>query len=182
MPNVPSHLDLPRFAHLKQNIEEWVDVFHKTLQRQWTQATQAYNAVWKTSLASERPSTPLLDEAAWYESDTGRLFYAVSGVWVQLGGWSGNTTSTSSNYTMLATDAIVLVDASGGNRTVTVNNGSTYTSRIRAIKKVESSSNTVSVVPSSGSIEGAATYVLTTTEGIAFTSDGSNLWAVSRYS
>lgn len=181
IPNLPQSFDFTRFTLTKENATEWARQFGVALSRQWTQLTQALNAVWKISLASERPSTPFLDEAAWYESDTGRVFFASSGAWVVLNGFTGATTSTSSSYTMLATDAIVLVNATGGNRVVTVNNGSTYTSRIRAVKKTDTSANTVTITPSSGTIDGAATFVVTNNQdGVLFTSDGTDLHIISR--
>lgn len=183
MPNIPSHLDLPRFSHLKQNIDEWVDVFHKTLQRQWTAATQAYNAILRISTAADRPSTPLLDEALWYESDTGRSFIAQNGAWRIFNGFTGATTSTSVSYTMLFSDGIVLANATSGAVVVTANNGSTYTSRIRAVKKVDSSGNAVTVAGSSGQIDGSASYSLASQwDAITFTSDGTDLFVIGRRS
>ena len=107
------------------------------LERQWGMAVQAYNAVLRTSVTADRPSTPFLDEALWFESDTGRLYIAVGGVWQILTGWTGNTTSTSVSYTMLSSDGVILANATSGAIVVTPNNGTTYTSRIRAIKKVD---------------------------------------------
>lgn len=144
---------------------------------------QSVNALLKISVASDRPSTPMLDEALWYESDTGRSFIGVNGVWVQFNGFTGNTTSTSVSYTMLSSDGVVLGNATSGVVVVTVNNGSTYTSRIRAVKKVDSSGNAVTITPSSGLIDGAATYSLGAQwDAATFTSDGTDLFILGRRS
>lgn len=181
MPNIPQHFDFPRFAHAKAGLDEWVDVFHKMLERQWGIAVQAYNAVLRTSVTADRPSTPFLDEALWFESDTGRLYIAVGGVWQILTGWTGNTTSTSVSYTMLSSDGVILANATSGAIVVTPNNGTTYTSRIRAVKKVDVSGNVVYIQPSSGLIEGASQYALSAQwDAATFTSDGTNLFVVGR--
>ena len=181
MPNVPQTLDFPRQPDESTKLPEWVKAFHKIAQRQWTQMTQAYNALLKISLVSERPSTPALDETLWYESDTGRSFIGVQGAWVQFCGFTGNTTNTAVSYTMVSSDGIVLGDSTTANIVVTVNNDSTYASRIRAVKKVDATSNSVTVAPSSGAIDGSSTYVLATTnEAITFTSYGGNLYVIGR--
>jgi hypothetical protein len=82
---------------------------------------------------------------------------------------------------MLAADAIVLVNATSGNLVVTINNGLSYTSRIRAVKKVDATANTVTITPSSGLIDGAATRVVTNNQdAVIFTSDGTDLFIISR--
>lgn len=179
MPNIPSHFDLPRFGH--KNIEQWIDTFHKVIQRQWTMMTQAYNALLRVDTAANMPSVPFLDEIQFYEHDTGRSYIAVSGNWVLLNGWSGRTVTVSgSTYTMAPTDAIVLANAAGNSVTITVNNGSSYASRIRSVVKVDTSGNAVYIVPSSGLINGAVSSNTTVAySGIVFTSDGTNLYTVS---
>ena len=180
MPEVPQHFDFPRFSHAKQSIDEWIDVFHKMLERQWTAAVQAYNAILKISTATDRPSVPFLDEALWYESDTGRSFIGVNGVWQAFSGLTGNTTTTSVSYTMLATDAIVLADTTTAALVVTANNGPTYAHRIRAVKW-SAGSNGVTIWPSSGTIDGNPSFATSSLyDSILFTSDGTNLHIISR--
>ena len=179
MPNVPTHLDIPRFATARQNLDEWVSTLHRTLQRQWTMMTQAYNALLKVDTAANRPSVPYLDEILFYEQDTGRSYIAVSGNWQHLSPWSGRTVSVAVAYTMQGNDAITLVNATSAAVSITVNNGSSYGSRIRSVKKTDSSLNTVYIVPSSGSIEGGASYNLPRQyDSAVFTSDGTDLWLV----
>ena len=181
MPNVPSHLDIPRFAHGWQNIEDWIDTFHKTLQRQWTMLIQAYNALVKIDTAANMPSVPYLDEIIFYEQDTGRSYVAVSGNWQHLAPWSGRTVSANAGYTMQGNDAVVLGSASSSTSiTITILNGASYTSRIRCIKKVDSSVQSVFVLPSSGTIDGAASRNLSSQyQAVIFTSDGTDLHVVS---
>lgn len=181
MPNVPQTLDFPRQPDESTKLPEWVKAFHKIAQRQWTQMTQAYNALLKISLVSERPSTPQLNETLWYENDTGRSFIGVDGVWIPFSNWTGGVTNTSVSYIMATSDAVVLGDATSGSIVVTVNNGSSYASRVQAVKKVDATANSVTVAPSSGAIDGASTYILATTnEAITFTSYGGNLYVTSR--
>lgn len=176
MPNIPSHFDLPRFAH--KDIETWIDTFHKTMQRQWTMMTQAYNALLHVDTAANMPATPMLDETLWYEQDTGRSYVAVSGNWVHLSPWSGRTVNVSTNtYTLGSTDAVILADATSAAITITA---PVTASRIRCVKKTDSSLNTVYVVPASGTIDGAVSKNISTAYGtLMFTGDGTNLYLVS---
>lgn len=180
MPNLPLHLDIPRFTHDPKNVESWIDTFHKTLQRQWTMMVQAYNALMKIDTAANMPSTPYLDEIQFYESDTGRSYLAVSGNWITLTGWTGNTATYTVSATMEPTHATALVDATSSAVTVTVNNGSSYKHRVRCVKKIDSTANSVYVLPSSGTIDGAVSRNLSVQyQTILFTSDGTNLYLVS---
>jgi hypothetical protein len=70
-------------------------------------------------------------------------------------------TSVSTSVTLNNTDGVVLVDASGGVRTVTLPSASTNYKYV--IKKVDSSSNNVIINPAGGNtIEGASSKTLTT--------------------
>lgn len=82
---------------------------------------------------------------------------------------SANTTLDSSYYT-------VLVDASGGARTITLPAAVNNSARIYIIKKTDSSGNSVTVdANASETIDGATTYVLTVQyESITVQCDGSN--------
>jgi hypothetical protein len=65
--------------------------------------------------------------------------------------------NTAADYTAMLGDATILVDASGGNRIITINPA---LSNLVQIKKIDSSANTVTIVPATGTIEGAASVVL----------------------
>lgn len=98
------------------------------------------------------------------------------------GGGSGTAftvvsiTAGSSPYTVLANNVIVLADATSGPITVIA---SAATRQNLAIKKTDSSANSVTFDPTgSQNVEGAATAVLTTQgESISLASDGSN-WSI----
>lgn len=155
--------------------------FYKTTAAQWIRLVQVVNGLLHVDTAANMPSSPLLDEILFYEQDTGRSYVAVSGNWIHLSPWSGRTVSTSASYTMEPTVAVVLGSASASaSITITVPNGSTYTSRIRCVKKVDSTAQSVFVLPSSGTIDGAASRNLSTQyQTVIFTSDGTDLHLVS---
>ena len=71
--------------------------------------------------------------------------------------------TVSDAYDILTTDCIVLVDASGGAKTVTLPQASTVTGRIFTVKKIDSSSNSVTLDGfSTETIDGATTKTLAT--------------------
>ncbi len=83
-----------------------------------------------------------------------------------------NTIASQNDYT-------ILIDASLGNRTVTIPSSLTYPRIIYNIKKIDSSTFTVTVVPIlAQTIDGAANYVLTVpNQSVTIQSDGAN-WVV----
>jgi len=176
MPNVPSFLDFPRLEHIG-NLEKWTQAFHKVLQRQWTQAIQALNAVWKVDTIANRASTPLLDEAAFYAKDTGVCYLGIQGNWRVLTGWSGKLVSITSSSTIVADVGTILVSASGGNVTVSL---STIADRIFAVKRTDSSANSIFVQAISGTVDGATSRLLVNQyDGVILGSDGSNLFLLA---
>lgn len=173
MPNLPQNLDFPR-ATATSKLEDWTQAFHKVLQRQWTQLTQAVNAVWKVDTLANRSSTPLLDEAAFYAKDTGVCYLGVQGNWRVLTGWTGAVASITSSSTLVADIGTVLANATSGHITVSL---STIAARIFAVKRTDGSANSIFVQAISGTIDGATSVLLTGQyDGIIVGSDGSNLY------
>lgn len=90
------------------------------------------------------------------------------------------TLSTSANYTATLDDEVILVDASAGNRTITLPSASSSSGHAYVIKKVDSSGNSV-IIDGDGSetIDGATT-VTTTTQWASFNiiSNGTNWFKI----
>lgn len=180
IPNLPQSLDTPR-QPLEQDTQiSWLEGFYRMLQQQWTRMVQVLNAVWKIDTAANKPTTPLLDEAAFYESDTGRVFLASAGLWVLLNGFTGQTVTVNAGYTM-TTASVVLANATSGALVVTLNQGTTYQGRIRVVKKTDATGNAVTISPSSGSIEGIGTRVLSVQyASVILTSDGTDMYVLGQ--
>ncbi len=86
--------------------------------------------------------------------------------------FAANVTPQANNYT-------ILIDATAGNRTVTLPLSANFPGRIYAIKRTDSSGNSVTVAASgSDTIDGVATLSLTATMGAILQSDGEGLWSV----
>lgn len=86
--------------------------------------------------------------------------------------FASNVTPQANNYT-------ILIDATAANRTVTLPPSSGYPGRIYAIKRTDSSGNTVMIVASgTDTIDGVGTLSLTATMGAILQSDGEGLWSV----
>lgn len=87
------------------------------------------------------------------------------------------TSTSASPYTVLATDEIILMDATAGARTVNIPSAATARRQI-TIKKTDASGNAVTVTPAAGNIDAAATYSLSALNRyVTVVSDGSN-WKV----
>jgi hypothetical protein len=89
-------------------------------------------------------------------------------------------TISTTPYTVVREDRVLLVDASGGARTVTIPAGIFSDARILTIKKIDSSGNAVTVSRSSSDlIDGASTYSLPAQwDTVTVGSDGSTNWYV----
>ena len=95
------------------------------------------------------------------------------------GGSSGSSTDTvyteTTNVVVTASPAIVLMDASGGNRTVELPDESASSGQVVTVKKTDSSVNTVTVSAPTGTIDGAATSVIKyENQARPYESDGTN--------
>lgn len=88
----------------------------------------------------------------------------------------------SADYTVLSTDegTIFLVDATSGAKTITLPAASTWTGFRVGVKKIDSSTNTVTVARAgTDTIDGATSYVLSVDKEIVhLESNGSNGWSV----
>ena len=85
--------------------------------------------------------------------------------------------SVSTNTTLTTGNTIVLVDASGGSRTMTL--PAPTAGKIVHIKKTDSSANSVVISPPSGTIDGAATKsLLTQYDSLSIVSDGTNFFLI----
>jgi len=86
------------------------------------------------------------------------------------------------NYTVLATDHMIFVNASGGNVTITLPTASGIIGRQYIIKRVDSSVNSVTIDPNaSETIEGSSSKSLTDQCSVVIVSDNSNWWITSEY-
>lgn len=85
-------------------------------------------------------------------------------------------TSVSANYTMIDTDGLILMSASGGARTVTLLSAAGRTGREITVKKTDSSSNAVTIdAAGSETLDGSATVTLDQQhDARTYRSDGSN--------
>ena len=90
------------------------------------------------------------------------------------------TATKTSNYTLVASDNVILGDASAGNVTITLPLASIATGYRFQIKKIDSSSNTVTLQRSgSDTIDGSTTAVISVQYvSLAIVSDGSNWYIV----
>jgi len=85
--------------------------------------------------------------------------------------------STSTSTTLTNGNSIVLVNASGASRTITL--PSPTSGKIFNIKKTDSSANTVVISAPSGTIDGSASKTLTTQyQSLTITSDGTNFFII----
>jgi len=87
--------------------------------------------------------------------------------------------SVTANYTATASDRVILCDATSNSITVSLPSASGITGRVYTIKKVDSSTNTVTVDPAgTETIDGASTYSLSSQwDFVTIVSDGSN-WVI----
>lgn len=88
-----------------------------------------------------------------------------------------DATAKTANYTLTTSDRFITVDATSGNKSVFVPAASGNTGIVWIVKKIDSSSNTVTIDPdASETIDGASTYVLTAqNQAVSFTSNGTNI-------
>jgi hypothetical protein len=95
-------------------------------------------------------------------------------------GYGYTTSSVSADYTMTLNDTIILMDATGGNKVVTLKPVDQCKNKRVTIKKTDASANTVTIDGNDSEvINNATTYVLTAAyQSIDVVSDGSKWWAV----
>ena len=100
MPSIPDIEDPKQLA-------QWVDSFHRTFQRLWTEMMYTLNALCKVDTLANRSSTPALDETFFVSSDTSQLWGGVSGAWVNVGPRRGlaSITNAASSVTITLSPA-----------------------------------------------------------------------------
>lgn len=85
----------------------------------------------------------------------------------------------SANYTMQEGDSVILMNAAGGARTVTLLSPAAALGKLIAVRKTEGSANNVTLTPPTGLIDGAASLALTAAAPRAtIVSDGTNYFTV----
>jgi hypothetical protein len=83
------------------------------------------------------------------------------------------------NTVLTSYNSIVLVNASGGPRTMTLPSPSSVRGAVINIKKIDSSLNAVTISPPSGTIDGAASASLAFQwDSLMITSDGTNFYLI----
>lgn len=94
-------------------------------------------------------------------------------------GYTLSRVSASATYTMQSGDSVVLMDATGGARTVTLLAPSEADGKAVIVRKTDAGANTVTLQPPTGLIDGAATLVLTAAAPRAhLVSNGTNYFTV----
>lgn len=89
------------------------------------------------------------------------------------------TRSVIASVTAVLNDSIILADATAGAVTITLPAAATTQDKRFVIKKTDSSGNAVNVTPTSGLIDGAASFAITLAQGaVDVVSDGANYWLV----
>ena len=90
-----------------------------------------------------------------------------------------NVRTVSSNYTATSSDYVILVNAAGGDITISLPSASTVTGKLYSIVKIDATGNTVTIDPSgSETISGSTTIPLSDQwGGVKIISDGSN-WVI----
>lgn len=96
--------------------------------------------------------------------------------WIPFVGYIYSVTTTSSNLTLTSDNDIVLVNASSSSLTIALPSATTVSGKAFTVKKIDSSSNTVTVQPQTGqTIDGSSSKILSVQyEFLTIVSDGSN--------
>jgi hypothetical protein len=122
------------------------------------------------------PTTNPLEVAGIIESTTGGFKFPDGTIQTTSAGTSA-VNSYSVNTVLTNSNTYVLVDASGGARTITL--PSPTSGRVFYIKKTDSSLNAVTISPPSGTIDGAASKALNYQyDSLTIVSDGTNFYLV----
>jgi Major tropism determinant N-terminal domain len=140
----------------------------------------------KNGLQANLPISGVIGEP-FFTTDDGNLYVWNGSSMVQvngsgsaiLSGFGKAVVAKTSNYTATSTDDTILVNATSGNVTITLPTSGISTGKIYTIKKTDSSSHTVTLAPSSGTIDGqsnAVTSVQYTSLDVQF--DGTNYWII----
>ena len=94
-------------------------------------------------------------------------------------GYVSTVVNVSANYTMQRGDAVILVDATAGAVTVSLQSPAEAMHKTISVRKIDTSANTVAVVPPSGKVDGASTLVLTlASPKVTLASSGGSYYSV----
>ena len=89
--------------------------------------------------------------------------------------------STAVAYAVLATDEVVLADATAGAFAVTLPAANALPGRRITIKKIDATANAVTVASAGGTIDGAVSIAMATqNEAVTVMSGGANWWIVNQ--
>ena len=144
MPSIPDIEDPKQLA-------QWVDSFHRTFQRLWTEMMYTLNALCKVDTLANRSATPALDETFFVSSDTSQLWGGVSGAWVNVGPRRGLASITNA-----ASSVTVTLSPAEPNASYIVTATPTYSTTVYA---AEASKATNQFVLSFGTAAGASDSV-----------------------
>lgn len=108
------------------------------------------------------------------------FFYAITREIGQAAdGYLTQTTSVSTSYTASLNDSVVLVDSTGGDKTVVLPAVDESKMKRMAVKKLVAGNKVLVDTSDSALIDNVTTYTMTTAlASIDFVSDGSNWWIV----
>jgi hypothetical protein len=101
--------------------------------------------------------------------------------WIRSSGWGTGIVTKTADYTATLFNTTILVDATGGNRTITLPTAASQPGMILHIKKIDASGNSVTIDGNgSETIDGATTKATTTQyAGWTIQSDGSAWYILS---
>lgn len=106
-----------------------------------------------------------------YRKQTRSTFLSGVGGYLNVNNYNANISADVNN------DDVILMDASGGNKIITLPSAATADGKIFYIKKTDSSSNTVMINGSGANIDGVASILITVQyEAYTITCDGTNWW------
>lgn len=122
--------------------------------------------------------SPVPDGAVYVESDTGGVFGWNGTSWVAFSAsMSDELTSVTANYTATDDDHILIVDATGGDVTVTLPDANGLSGKQYFIKRTDSSANTVTVQGTGGdTIDDEASQTLDQYDSLFVISDSTEWW------
>ena len=108
------------------------------------------------------PSEPPIDDILAYDNVAGMVYVADDGAWVPISGYLPNVVTKTSAYTIVASDGLILCDATSAGFTVTLPTAVGRAGKIYIIMKIDNSVNTITIDgDGSETINGSATQSLT---------------------
>jgi hypothetical protein len=127
-------------------------------------------------VASANPSITSTGASYWNNVNKEYRIYD-AGIWVPVGSNAISHVNVTSNTTLSAATTFVTVDATSGNITITLAAASNL--KPIYVKRTDSSANTVTIQPASGTIDGGSTYAIVAQyEAATFVPDGTNFWVL----